>query len=238
MEQIPKIIHQIWIQGHSKMPRRYLQQALTWQRQNPSWEYHLWDEDSLKALIRQRYAELLPVYEAYEEVAARADIGRYAVLHAFGGLYVDTDTICVRPITPYFLEPNISLYVQVYDNPACPAHPGALIEGVSNAMIACSPGHTFWQYVFKFLRDSEHPQFYWILVTGPDMFVGRLKEYLSGHNDVYFFTRDRIITAFYLSRHYLRWYAWKNHRVFAIHYNDSGRLGWKPSFRSWLWPNV
>jgi mannosyltransferase OCH1-like enzyme len=238
MDPIPKIIHQIWIQGYRKMPLRYRLQARTWRKHNPSWEYRLWDEDALKALIRHRYRELLPVYEAYESVVARADIGRYAILHAFGGLYVDTDTICVRPIDPYFLEPNVSLYVQVYDNPIWAVNPDELTESVSNALIACIPGHAIWQHVFRYLRESEHPQYFWILVTGPDMFIGRLKEYLSNYDDVHFLTRERIVTAFYLPRHFLRWYAWRNRGVFAIHYNDSARSEWKPSLRSWLWPDT
>jgi hypothetical protein len=70
------------------------------------------------------------------------------------------------------------------------------------------------------------------------MYIGCLKRYISEHKDVHFFTRDRIVTAYYLSRHYLRWYAWKNRGIFAIHYNDSARFAWKPSFRDWLWPDT
>jgi mannosyltransferase OCH1-like enzyme len=238
MVSIPKIIHQIWIQGKKKMPLCYRLQVQTWQKHNPFWEYRLWDEDSLLTLIHSRYRELLPVYKAYESVVARADIGRYVVLHEFGGLYVDADTICVRSIDRYLIEPNVSLYVQVYDNPVWQVDPDELIGSVSNAFIACMPGHEIWQHVFRYLRECEHPQPVWILVTGPDMFIKCLKQYLSDHEDVHFFTKDRIVTAYYISRHYMRWYAWKNRDVFAIHYNESARSEWKPSFRSWLWPET
>jgi mannosyltransferase OCH1-like enzyme len=238
MVPIPKIIHQIWIQGKNKMPLRYRFQGQTWQKHNPSWEYCIWDDDSLKTLIHDHYRELLPVYEAYEPVVARADIGRYAVLHRFGGLYVDTDTTCVRSIDRYLVEPNVSLYVQVYDNPSWEVDPDKLVESVSNAFIACIPGHEIWQRVFRYFKEFEHPQPVWILATGPDMYIECLKQYRSDHEDVHFFTRDRIVTAYYLSRHYLRWYAWKNPDIFAIHYNDSARLAWKPSLRDWLWPDT
>jgi len=238
MIPIPKIIHQIWIQGQDKLPSRYRSQVQTWRKRNPSWEYRLWDEDSLLVLIRRHYTELLPLYEAYESVVARADIARYTVLHKFGGLYADTDTTCVRSIDPYLVEPNVSLYVQVYDNPVWQADPDELLGSVSNALIACIPGHEIWQHVFRYFREREHPQPAWILVTGPDMFIECLKRYLSDHDDVHFFARDRIVTAYYIPRHYMRWYAWKNRNVFAIHYNDSARSEWKPSLKYWLWPDT
>lgn len=150
MCKIPELIHQIWIQGQDNMPSRYQSQAQTWQKHNPSWEYVLWDVCSLHTLINDHYNELLPVYDAYESVVARADIGRYVLLDAFGGVYADTDMICVRSLDQHLADPNVSLYVQVYDNPVCQAVPGELIERVSNAFIACTPTHTFWHYVFNF----------------------------------------------------------------------------------------
>jgi len=137
------------------------------------------DEDSLKTLIHHHYSELLPVYEAYESVVARADIGRYAVLHKFGGLYVDTDTTCIRSVDRYLIEPNVSLYVQVYDNPAWQVNPDKLIESASNAFIACTPGHEIWQHVFRNFKECEHPQPVWILATGPEMYIECLKQYIS-----------------------------------------------------------
>lgn len=220
------------------MPLRYRRQARTWQKRNPTWEYRLWDEDSLLPLIRRCSNELLSVYKAYESVVARSDIGRYVILNEFGGLYVDTDTICVRSIDPYFHEPNVSLYVQVYDNPVFEITPEDLLENVSNAFIACTPRHKIWAHIFRHLRKDDHPQPIWILATGPDMFIECLKQYLSDHDDVHFFTRDRIVTAYYISRHYLRWYAWKNRDVFAIHHNETGRVEWRPSLKSWLWPDT
>ncbi len=237
MTSIPKIIHQIWIQGYDNLPLRYQHQAKTWQKRNPSWEYRFWDEHSLKTLIRTHCSGLLPVYEAYEEVVPKSDIGRYVLLEAFGGLYVDIDTICVRPIDQYFLEPNKSLYVQVYDNPLCPVELNSLSENLSNAFIACSPAHQIWRLVIRYIRENEHPQHFWILVTGPEMFIDCMKQYLDDHDDVHYFTRANIVTAFYISRHYLRWYSWKNRDVFAIHYNDSARSEWHPPLKEWLWPS-
>lgn len=235
---VPPLIHQIWIQGVEELPRRYRRQARTWQRHNPDWQYRLWDDAALIELIAARYPQLLPVYRAYEEAIPRADIGRYAVLDAFGGLYVDMDTVCVRPLGVALAEPGISLFAQIYDNPIWNPEPGEMLAHVSNAVIACEPQHALLALIIDHLVAGQHPHDYWILATGPEMFQGCLRHYLATHDDVAYLTRAQILTAYYLSRHYLRWSAWRRASVFALHFNDSARPEWRPSFRGWLWPTL
>jgi mannosyltransferase OCH1-like enzyme len=233
---IPKTIHQIWIQGAGAFPWRYRLNARTWRRQHPGWKYRLWDDRALRALIQSQAPALLPVYEAYENPTAQADVGRYVLLDALGGVYVDVDTECVRPVDECLREEGISLYVQVYDNPVWKVAPDQRLENVSNAFIACPPAHGIWREVFQFLKERQHPDPVWIAVTGPEMFSRCLAQYLARRDDVHFFTRHRIITAYYLPRHYMRWYAWKHRGVFAVHYNDSGRAHWHPSLLQRVWP--
>ena len=84
---IPAIIHQIWIQGANTVPARYRENSHTWRKKNPDWEYKLWDESSLRALMTEKAPEWLLLYNWQNEVVARADVGRYVVLQQYGGLY-------------------------------------------------------------------------------------------------------------------------------------------------------
>jgi hypothetical protein len=51
-------------------------------------------------------AEVAKLYEAYPLGVMRADFWRYAVLYAYGGVYSDIDTQCLKPLAQWFPPQN------------------------------------------------------------------------------------------------------------------------------------
>ena len=47
--------------------------------------YHMWDADEVDTLIRTHYAFLWETYKDVRRPVMRADMGRVAVLHRYGG---------------------------------------------------------------------------------------------------------------------------------------------------------
>lgn len=92
---IPKIIHQIWIGDQSRRPTRWLQ---SWREAHPDWVYHLWTEDNMPALRAQA------AFDAMPHLCGKADIARYEILYAMGGVYLDADSECVSPLTEDLLQ--------------------------------------------------------------------------------------------------------------------------------------
>jgi len=80
---IPKIIHQIWIGTALSRPERWMN---TWREMNPGWEYKLGSDGNLPPLVNQTQFDLMPFYPG------KADILRYELLNAYGGIYVDADS--------------------------------------------------------------------------------------------------------------------------------------------------
>src|SRR3546814_11744471 len=62
--------------------------------------FTLWTDATLRALVAERFPELLPAFDGYAAPISRADLGRYLVLAAFGGVYADLDCECLAPIAP------------------------------------------------------------------------------------------------------------------------------------------
>lgn len=92
---IPKIIHQIWI-GPNELPKQEQQWCKTWRDAHPDWEYKLWTNDDLpKDITPQCQATIESVYPKY---ACIADVYRYIILSRYGGVYIDTDIECYKPI--------------------------------------------------------------------------------------------------------------------------------------------
>lgn len=92
-EKIPKIIHQIWL-GPKKLPKKYSLWGETWRKFNPSWKYKLWTDNELKdfPLVNQE------LFDQASNYGFKSDIARYEILRKFGGIYVDTDFECLKPI--------------------------------------------------------------------------------------------------------------------------------------------
>ena len=55
--------------------------------------YHLWNAAEVETLMRTRYPQFWDTYQRVRYPVMRADIARIAILHAYGGLYADLDTM-------------------------------------------------------------------------------------------------------------------------------------------------
>lgn len=96
---IPKIIHQMWI-GDRTPPE---QEMYSWKKSNPAWKYILWNEEKLSqhfpnGLLNQEQYENMP------ELNGKCDIAKYEILHKFGGVFFDADSICLRPLDDELLD--------------------------------------------------------------------------------------------------------------------------------------
>ena len=107
---IQHIIHQIWFQGEGELPNRYLETRSSWQENNPRWQYEFWDENRLSRLILKDYPSQFDAWSALDKIIKKCDAARCFLLHRFGGVYADLDTICHRPldelIEDFSLEQN------------------------------------------------------------------------------------------------------------------------------------
>jgi mannosyltransferase OCH1-like enzyme len=133
---IPRVIHQIWYQGAHHVPARYRRFADHWRRLHPGWEYRLWDHAACRALLAARYPDYLALWDGYPLDIQRIDAIRYFILHAHGGIYLDMDIECLKPIDPLIDGHALLLSRTVLFN---------------NAVMASRAGHALWDAVFPVL---------------------------------------------------------------------------------------
>ncbi len=139
---IPKIIHQVWI-GSAPLPPRYKVYIKECKALHPDWEYKLWTE---KEIENWNFAtkDLYLKARNYQE---KTNIIRVAAVQQYGGIYLDTDILCIKPfdaLLEYYdffagLEPNfINHWIPV----------------MNNAFIAAKPNHPLFTEYFQSLRDN------------------------------------------------------------------------------------
>jgi len=83
-----KIIHQVAESKILSPPWDSLQE--TWIEKNPTWDYMIWTDDTMRQLIKDDFPWFLGNYDSYTYPIQRADAIRYFILWKYGGVYVDT----------------------------------------------------------------------------------------------------------------------------------------------------
>jgi mannosyltransferase OCH1-like enzyme len=126
-EAIPKIIHQIWIGG--ELPARYSAFAGSWSALNPDFEYRLWNEEAITAILEGMMAE---IFHKTANYGAKSDIARYEILNKYGGIYADTDFECLKPVSEVARRTRFFAGITVDDSPQ-----------LMNSLLGAAPGHPF-----------------------------------------------------------------------------------------------
>ena len=134
-QPIPRVVHRVWLGGRP-LPDAFAEFGRTWERHHPEWEVRLWTDEN---------APTPAGLERTRNLAERADLVRYEIIRRHGGIYVDTDIECLRPIDE--LLEGVVLFAG-YEVPgrlcnavfgAVPEHP-AFAEAVRAAEVVAGHG--------------------------------------------------------------------------------------------------
>lgn len=133
---IPRVIHQIWI-GPKKRPWHWMR---TWPSLNPGFRYELWDDDRC-ASVKWQNDDLI---RQIPEWAGKADLLRYEILLNHGGIFIDADAECVKPLEEeVFCAPSAWASWESED-----ARPGL----IANGYLGMEKGHFLGEALVKNAR--------------------------------------------------------------------------------------
>ena len=125
------------------MPKTFSEVYLPqWQTAHPTYEIRLWTEESLST--EEPFENDAIIRDLSLNPGLRADALRLEVLQRYGGIYVDIDMACLRPIDSLLAHPldfviGIS-YTRAFE--------------VNNAFLASSPDHELLKHLVKQLGKN------------------------------------------------------------------------------------
>lgn len=152
--QIPSAIHHTW--RDAEVPTEWRSWHGSWRHHHPGWRHTLWTDDDCRALVGDTRPELLPLYDAYPTAIQRADAFRYVLLEAEGGLYVDLDFECRRPLGALLDRSQVVLGLEPAEHVDDDGvRSRGLEQIVCNAFMASPPSHPFWQHVVDGLLAAD-----------------------------------------------------------------------------------
>lgn len=146
---IPKRIHRLWF-GPRPMPQAYQEYGVKWAAMHPDWELTDWTYDNLPPLRNQalfdtcgwNWGGIAGAGKQSSAVAVqRADIAAYELVWRFGGVYVNCDLEPLKPLNPLCDS----------DGPLAWASASPEPPYISNAILAGTKQHPFWDAVIRIL---------------------------------------------------------------------------------------
>ncbi|KAH8830448.1 MIPC synthase [Flagelloscypha sp. PMI_526] len=168
-ERIPRILHQTW--KTDVLPERWQPVSQTCKDLMPDYDYMLWTDASARQFISEHYPWFLDTFDHYPYNIQRADSIRYFVLHHYGGIYIDLDIGCLRPLDSLLPYPVIL--------------PKTIPVGVSNDLMFAEKEHPFLAQTIHNLATFDHN---WLInyptvmfSTGPMFLSAQYAIYTSSH---------------------------------------------------------
>lgn len=138
---IPKILHFVWVGDETKRPDKCIQ---SWRDLNPDFEVRIWGNKELAETgwINAEHIKKM----AMREINGVADIMRYEILYYHGGIALDADSICLKPLPDWLLETDI---FTCYEN--------ELLRGqlLAAGYMGAVPEHPFMAQIIKDIHAQE-----------------------------------------------------------------------------------
>lgn len=107
-KDIPKIIHQIWLQGEENILESNNNKINNIKKLHPDWKYILWDEPMIINLIKNN-KEYLDKYYKFIYLHQKVDFSKFVILEKYGGIYIDIDCDVIKNLD------NIFILIKDYD---------------------------------------------------------------------------------------------------------------------------
>jgi inositol phosphorylceramide mannosyltransferase catalytic subunit len=152
---IPKIIHQTY--KTEEIPEHWKEGQQKCQDFNPDYQYILWTDEMARDFIAEQYPWFLKTFDSYPYPIQRADAIRYFILSHYGGIYIDLDDGCARPLDPLLTVPA---FVRKTDP-----------TGISNDVMGSVPNHPFFAKAISMLQRCQRnwfvPYITIMISTGP-----------------------------------------------------------------------
>jgi len=212
--RIPKIIHQIWI--GKKVPEKFKAFQESWKEHHPDWEYKLWTQHDLYEFG----FENIDLIKESRNPGEISDMMRYEILLRYGGVYVDFDFECLKPLDD--LNHMYDFYIGIQ-----PIDCGHLQLGIG--LIGAVAGHPILRRAVSALREGwdlpenkQNPP----ARTGPVFFTQVFYE--SANQDGYI---DIALPA-----HYIYPMPCKDFTLKKKKWLDQGALGIHYWAGSWMYP--
>jgi len=167
---IPRKIWQTWKIGPLDFEQRDSDTAKTWGQKNPSYRYEVLTDDNANDFVEWQYGprgfnrpDIVKLYQELNITIIKADLLRYLIIYAEGGVYADIDVECLRSIDRFipdrYKEQEVDMIIGVeIDEPAFADHPilGSKCKSFCQWTFAAKPRLPVMMRLIENIQDWLH----------------------------------------------------------------------------------
>lgn len=190
---INKIIHQIWFQGEKNIPKSYPDYTKSWKNENTKYgyKYMFWDESKIINLLVSFYPQLFNKFNSLPKMIQKVDMAKLIILYHYGGIYIDIDLECFKPLEnllkEYCADKNVMLIefnVNFFEKfIAFKKIYGTVVQ---NNFMGCKKQHPFIKHCINMLLNEdlekgyfESSIYYVFRTTGPGLVTKSYTSYVN-----------------------------------------------------------
>jgi mannosyltransferase OCH1-like enzyme len=160
MLYIPKIIHQIWYNEDGEpVPEAVFKPhwRVSWKKHHQEWHYILWEKERIEKFVQETFPDLWATWDGYDVTIKKSDALKYLILYELGGVYIDLDFECLKPIDDVMQNAKCILTVEPKEHEFF----------LAQSMFAATPKHNFMKHCIDNLVKYRYEYVYW--ATGPGL---------------------------------------------------------------------
>ena len=166
------------------MPDSVAKHIRDMQKANSDFDMQVWSPTRARELLLTQYPNFVSLYDGFPYAIQRSDFSRYAILHAYGGMYMDLD---------YRLNVPLKEILAHLDADSTLGHCSAFVNetpnkvftrGLSNSfMISRAPNHPFWMSIMSVAYNGTGITEYQRVMsgTGPSLITSTYDVYNRTH---------------------------------------------------------
>ena len=173
-QKIPRVIYQTF--EDYDVPDGMYKSIKSWTDLNPEYEHYFFNEEDRITFIEKNFDNrILLTYLRLLPGAFRADLWRCCVLYVKGGVYVDSDMVCLKNLNELISETDT--FIITRDDPMS-------IKFLANGFIASTPNHPFLKKQIDNIVDNvENLRMrYYLDISGPGL-LGKSVNEICGRNE-------------------------------------------------------
>jgi mannosyltransferase OCH1-like enzyme len=152
-----------WFQGQQHLNTHvkatiFNENVKNWKLLNPSWKFHFVSNKELRYACKLFSKECLQLYDSFDLLHLKIDLGRYVLLYLYGGIYVDMDMYVLRgldtsSIIKQLIKKSHKKHILGLSSLNLDIHESILYIGrrkvLNNAMMISTPHHPLLSLMIK-----------------------------------------------------------------------------------------
>ena len=175
IQMIPKIVHQTW--KTDTIPEKWARPYARCRNVLSGYEFKLWTDRKAREFIADNYPDSLKNFDSYPYTIQKVDALRYFILYHYGGIYMDLDVGCLKPLDSLLSNDAII--------------PKTIPIGYSNDVLFASQRHPFYKQLIHALPYWNH----YYLTPYPTIFFSTGPMFLTLQYFLYASTPGNTITV-------------------------------------------